>query len=212
LLLPAKCRGLLGNAPKTGKKPGMSMASTNKLGKNHAHWPHWTRRVRQKRGCRCLAADFGFTRVRFSAPLKNMLRTLLRDMGYCEDDVERHIEGDLKETEIPELGVTPRHLMVTLGHGVGPGCGPPGPLGALWAARAGQPRVVVEDVRFPNEVELIRARGGVLWRIDRPGLTAGRHVSEQLEVRPDLTIEQPARSGFEGLRGHRRAGWSDDGA
>jgi hypothetical protein len=28
----------------------------------------------------------------------------------------------------------------------------------------------------------------VIWRIERPGLVSSGHVSEQLEVRPDLTI------------------------
>ncbi len=39
--------------------------------------------------------------------------------------------------------------------------------------------VVVTDVRFPNEVEAVRERGGVIWKINRPGLTADGHVSER---------------------------------
>lgn len=135
----------------------------------------------------------GFERVKFAAPLKNMLRTLMRDMGYCEDDIERHVEGDLKETEIPEIGVTMRHLMVTLGTEWGRDSVRPDLWTRLWAAQADRfPHVVVDDVRFPNEVEAIRARGGQIWRIERPGLVAGGHVSEQLEVRPDFTIENAA--------------------
>jgi hypothetical protein len=137
-----------------------------------------------------LIAEFGFTRVKFAGALKNMLRTLMRDMGYCEDDVERHVEGDLKETAIPEIGVTMRHLMVTLGTEWGRDTVRPDIWVRLWAARADNfADVVVDDVRFPNEVELIRERGGLIWQIDRPGLTAGAHVSERLEVRPNLTIE-----------------------
>jgi hypothetical protein len=39
---------------------------------------------------------------------------------------------------------------------------------------------VVSDVRFQNEADWVRQRGGVIWRVDRPG-TAGvrEHVSEQ---------------------------------
>ncbi len=38
---------------------------------------------------------------------------------------------------------------------------------------------VFTDVRFPNEVEAIRARGGVVWQVVRPGVSAvNGHVSE----------------------------------
>ena len=38
---------------------------------------------------------------------------------------------------------------------------------------------VFTDVRFPNEVEAIRARGGVVWQVVRPGVVAANgHISE----------------------------------
>ena len=38
---------------------------------------------------------------------------------------------------------------------------------------------VFTDVRFPNEVEAVRARGGVVWNVVRPGVGAvNGHVSE----------------------------------
>lgn len=38
---------------------------------------------------------------------------------------------------------------------------------------------VFTDVRFPNEVEAIRARGGVVWQVVRPGVEAvNNHISE----------------------------------
>jgi hypothetical protein len=38
---------------------------------------------------------------------------------------------------------------------------------------------VFTDVRFPNEVEAIRGRGGVVWNVVRPGVgVANGHVSE----------------------------------
>lgn len=43
--------------------------------------------------------------------------------------------------------------------------------------------VVISDVRFINEVEAIRAAGGHVWKIERPGSgltgTAAQHASEQ---------------------------------
>lgn len=136
-----------------------------------------------------LINEFGFNRVKFADPLKNMLRTLMRDMGYCEDDVERSVEGDLKEAEIPEIGVTMRHLMVTLGTEWGRDAVRPDLWTRLWEARADSfTDVVVDDVRFPNEVALIRQRGGMIWRIERHGLVSSGHVSERLEVEPDVTL------------------------
>jgi hypothetical protein len=38
---------------------------------------------------------------------------------------------------------------------------------------------VITDVRFPDEAQAIRDWGGVLWRVDRPGLVGGDvHASE----------------------------------
>lgn len=136
-----------------------------------------------------LTVEFGFTRVKFAGPLKNMLRTMLADAGYCEQDRERMLEGDLKEEVIPALGVTPRHLMVTLGTEWGRDCVRKDIWTTLWVAQAlRHERVVVDDVRFPNEVDIIRYLGGQIWKVDRPGLAASQHVSEQLDAAPDLTL------------------------
>jgi hypothetical protein len=136
-----------------------------------------------------LVNEFGFTRVKFADPLKNMLRTLLGDMGHIPEDVERMIEGDLKEVPLPELGVTPRHLMITLGTEWGRHQVRKDLWVRLWAARAERfPRVVADDVRFPNEVRMLAEVGGALWRIERPGIVAADHVSEQLQAKPDLTL------------------------
>lgn len=163
---------------------------------------------------RVLIEESGFARVKFAGPLKNMLRTMLEGAGFCADDRERMIEGDLKEVIIPELGVTPRHLMVTLGTEWGRNCVAQDIWTRLWAMEADRHEaVVVDDVRFPNEVDLIRARGGHIVHIERPGLVAGSHVSEQLEAKPDFTIRNTGT--LEELRGqaHAIAAFlTDDGA
>lgn len=48
----------------------------------------------------------------------------------------------------------------------------------------------VTDVRFPNEVEMIRAAGGEVWRIVRPGIERMGHTSESIidTITPDRTI------------------------
>lgn len=52
-------------------------------------------------------------------------------------------------------------------------------------------KVVISDVRFKNEAEAIKAAGGVVWRVERPGTEAANsHASEHdLEgYEFDLTI------------------------
>lgn len=41
-----------------------------------------------------------------------------------------------------------------------------------------QHNYVITDVRFPNEAEAIKAWGGQLWRIERPGFDGDNHASE----------------------------------
>lgn len=41
-------------------------------------------------------------------------------------------------------------------------------------------RFTICGTRFGNEVAAIRERGGEVWWIERPGLSAGEHVSDQL--------------------------------
>lgn len=59
--------------------------------------------------------------------------------------------------------------------------------------------LVIPDVRFPNEVAAIRERGGVVWRVNRPGTTAvNRHISERAidGMRFDETIDNKLSIGW----------------
>jgi len=139
--------------------------------------------------------NLGFVRVKFAHPLKEMMRGGLRAAGLDEETIERMIEGDLKEVPSPALGGrTPRYGMVTLGTEWGRNL----MASDLWiniakmritglrnAARA----VVVDDVRFPNEVETIKRLGGRLWRVERPGIEIDiGHESEQHVA--DLEVDE----------------------
>lgn len=123
----------------------------------------------------------GFSVRRFADPLKGMLRTLFEYQGYGDCTIDAMIEGALKEQPIPSLnGRSPRHAMQTLGTEWGRGqIG-----GDLWVETligdvGPSARVVVPDVRFPNELAAIREAGGVVIWIERPGLKgADAHASE----------------------------------
>ena len=50
-------------------------------------------------------------------------------------------------------------------------------------------RIVVTDVRFPNEVGAILAKGGIVYRVVRPGLESiDSHISETALDHLDLPV------------------------
>lgn len=129
-----------------------------------------------------LQQERNFSRVRFAAPLKNMVRGLLLSMGITPDIVERMVEGDLKEAVVPGFStVTPRRLMQTLGTDWGREAVD----NDLWAKvamskiksrTAAHRHVVVDDLRFANEYRMLREIGAKIVRITRPSVQA---VGEQ---------------------------------
>lgn len=133
----------------------------------------------------------GWGRVKFADPLKNMIRALLAASGMPAAEIERRIEGDLKETPEPILGGrTPRYAMQTLGTEWGRELITPD----LWTGiaraqivahlQAGRD-VVIDDCRFDNEAAVVRDLGGMIVELQGRGGIAGGHASEQ-GVAPDL--------------------------
>lgn len=127
-----------------------------------------------------LVKSRGFERVRFAGPLKAMMAAL-----GC---TAAEIDGDRKEVPCDLLGgKTPRWAMQTIGTEWGRNLIDANLWIRAWRAAvdrlpAGTP-VVVDDCRFPNEAEAIRAAGGIIVRIERPGAgTASAHESEQHQI------------------------------
>jgi hypothetical protein len=124
-----------------------------------------------------LVNEYGYTRVKFAGVLKEMLRPLL--MAFVGDAaiVERMLEGDLKEMPIPGLeGHTSRSLLISLGTDWGRSLIHP----YLWIKVAdkvtsrvsiGGGRIVIDDVRFLNELEVVCKAGATTVYINRPGHT-----------------------------------------
>tara|TARA_R100000306_G_scaffold62078_1_gene66923 strand:- start:1138 stop:1713 length:576 start_codon:yes stop_codon:yes gene_type:complete len=126
-----------------------------------------------------------FARTKFSGTLKKMLMQIPNvtiDMT----------EGELKE-EPQELfgGKTPREVMQTLGTE----WGRDSVYSKIWLdswerSICDLTYIVVEDLRYLNEAELVKRRGGQIWRIKRPDYKCNGHISEtEMEgIDPDLTI------------------------
>jgi hypothetical protein len=119
----------------------------------------------------------------FAAPIRKMLST----MGFPLE----YLYGK-KEEVIPELGVTGRHLLQTLGTEWGRNM-----VGHnLWVQLASmrmktaKSDVVFTDLRFPNESLAVWGAGGIVVRIVRPGHDGDDHSSEKsmAQIVPDHTI------------------------
>lgn len=109
-----------------------------------------------------LSTSKGCVLVKLAAGLKTMLSALLRRVGYGESAIVSMIEGDLKNTPIPELGMkTPRDLMQTLGTEWGRDLVDQDVWARVAASRVlshlrNGRSVVIDDLRFPNEVAVLR--------------------------------------------------------
>lgn len=146
-----------------------------------------------------LARHRGYARVSFAAPLKAMLEAIGIDPAALD-------RGPAKAAPHPLLcGATPRRAMQTLGTEWGRHLIHPD----LWVRLAEAPvcaaldhggRVVIDDLRFPNEAAMIRRHGGTIIRIERPGALApsaagaASHASEHQPITPDLTIRNAGHS------------------
>jgi len=126
-----------------------------------------------------LRLKYGFMRMRFADPLKQMLARLL------EVSVEQLEDRAFKEAMHPLLlGQTPRHAMQTLGTEWGRNQIHRDLWTHVAAMRAhaleelGR-RIVFTDVRFPNELRMIHQHeGAVIWVSRRGFGPAGGHSSE----------------------------------
>lgn len=133
-----------------------------------------------------LVQEHGFVRVRFAEAIKAMARGLFVASGYDDGIIERMVDGDLKNTPMPELmGASPRVIMQTIG----------GEWGRetihsdLWVriatTKAGELLgegipVVIDDVRHANEVQAIQGYAGLVWKIaGRSDSGVPAHTSER---------------------------------
>jgi len=126
----------------------------------------------------------GYHRLKFSQPLKDMLKAI----GLTDE----HTEGRLKEVPCDLLsGRTPRYAMQTLGTEWARDIMEKDFWLNLWRTQAQKyEKLVVEDCRFGNEAGLVKSMGGNLWRINRLGYDFNGHSSEteMEDLKCDLVI------------------------
>ena len=75
-------------------------------------------------------------------------------------------------------GMTGREFLQKLGTAVRNEVHPDFWTRALFIRHKNNPNLIIPDVRFPNEAQIIKEHGGMLIRIERPGAGAGNHISE----------------------------------
>jgi hypothetical protein len=134
-----------------------------------------------------LVSRYGFVSVAFADSLKHLLAEHLVNRGL---DYAHLYEPNLKEQPIVRIGHSAREMMQRVGdcmramdpdywvHALADTLGMRGNRRSHWAPL--HDRIVVPDVRYPNEADWVRAAGGTLMRIQRDSLAPVReHSSEQ---------------------------------
>ncbi|MEN3238568.1 hypothetical protein PUR29_34580 [Methylobacterium ajmalii] len=113
----------------------------------------------------------GYRRHHIATPLREMCSVLLDSLGYSAEAIYEHLEGRKKEEIIPGLGVSGRHLQITLGTEWGREYVSEDLWVMAWTHTVKSWEGAMNDsVRFPNEEEAIKGLGGITLMIERPGL------------------------------------------
>ncbi len=114
--------------------------------------------------------------------LADPLRLGIKAMFDLDD---RYFENGWKETVLPQFGASPRHMMQTLGTEWGRQC----IKHDVWidlaeqvireSQVAGCPGLVISDIRFCNEADMVRRLGGTVAHVVSVGGYTGGHASEE---------------------------------
>lgn len=122
-----------------------------------------------------LCEKYDYRIMSFATPIKDMLMA----MGLTEDEI---YNVDLKEKTIERFGKSPREMLQLLGTEFGRNLIADDVwVRTLEAKIESADRIVIDDVRFVNEAEMIRSKGGKIIRVTRMGQELGMvdtHVSE----------------------------------
>jgi hypothetical protein len=132
-----------------------------------------------------VARLLGGKEISFAEPLKRFCQEVF---AFTDEQVWGPSEcRNAPDTRYPRADggfLTPRHALQTLGTNWGRECYENVwvDLGIRRALACPEPLVVITDCRFVNEAKAVRAAGGEVWRVVRPGAglagAAGLHPSE----------------------------------
>lgn len=123
-----------------------------------------------------------YGKASFADPIKAMLAE-----GLGLDCNQLH--GDRKGEADPRYECTPRHIMQTLGTEWGRQLIHPDVWVRAMAPRVKGRRVIIADVRFPNEAAFVRERGVLVHLEGRGGIEGGHRSEQPLERLPgDLVV------------------------
>lgn len=135
-----------------------------------------------------LVEGLGFHLVKFAGPVKTVTAAFLIEMGVPEESLPDYLEGHLKEETLGEFGfdqLTSRRIQQVMGTEAGRKQLDPN----FWTTLASRKirklldqgkRVVIDDMRFPNEYDLVHAMGGEKWCVYNPRveIPVSQHASE----------------------------------
>lgn len=124
-----------------------------------------------------LVLNYGFKRMAFADGIRQALlalNPLLQDGLRLNDVVDEH------GWEVAKSKDEVRRLLQVMGTEVGRKLIHEDVwVWRLFNAISTDERIVIPDVRFPNEARMVESQGGEVWRINRPNLSAvNEHVSE----------------------------------
>ena len=134
-----------------------------------------------------LAGFYDFKVMAFADPIRAAI-------GVAFGLMPSHFKPENKESVIDWIGKSPRQLMQSFGTEWGRAH----VANDIWVRamekkldterRRGTGAVVITDVRFPNEAELVRKLGGEVWRIIRPDAATTQHASHASERSGDAIL------------------------
>lgn len=142
---------------------------------------------------RILVERHGFRRVAFADAIRETLLeidpSVVIEAGFRRlplSTAVRLFGWEYLKDNAPEV----RELLQRAGQGIRKTCG-----GDVWIRAAldnAEGPIVITDCRYPNEAVSVRARGGEVWRVNRPGAgPTNDHISEIAldDYRFDVRIE-----------------------